>query len=408
MSSINKAKSAKRIKVKSYPGVYCRESSHRKYNGRPDKCYEFTFTNPATNKAGRQKVGWASEGYSAKDASEKRAEHIQKLRHGQTLSEGRKSEVTFGAAFSLYIDHHAKNNKKSFKDDVSLYEHHLKERFEHTLLSQIKPSHLERIKSELKWPTNDPEGRVKLKRKYQEKNKPVPWKSDSTINHIIGCVSRVYNKMILWPNLSGYMGANPVKAVKKLSQARSRQRFLNKEESDALLNELAARSLQTHNLAKLSLGTGMRRGELFNLRWIDIDLTSGIINIPVAKGGKDQKVHLPPQLIEMLKDMATTDSKGYVFTDRNGNKLKDISNVFKRVVDELGLNADVIEHQDKVVWHTLRHTYASWLAQSGKVTLVQLREIMRHKNIETTMQYIHLLPNADGKAAASIVGDILS
>ena len=100
-----------------------------------------------------------------------------------------------------------------------------------------------------------------------------------------------------------------------------------------LLKELTARSPQTHNLAKLSLGTGMRRGELFNLRWIDIDLTSGIINIPIAKGGKDQKVHLPPQLVEMLKEMATTGSNGYVFTDRSGCKLKDISNVFRQGVN---------------------------------------------------------------------------
>lgn len=396
-----------RIKVKTYPGVYYRDSTTRRLNGQPDRCFEFTFTYPATQKTGRKKVGWRSEGYSAKIASEMRAEHIQRLRHGQTLAEGRKTEVTFAEAFDIYYTDHALTNKTSHRDDKSLYQTHLKHRFEHRLLSQVRPTDLERIKAELRWPTEDLDERETIKEEFTEQGKLIPWRSNGTINHILGCVSRIYNKMIQWPERSGYLGSNPSNSVKTLPKSRSRQRFLTKEEAHTLLKALKEKSTQVYALALLSLGTGMRRSELFRMRWVDVDLSNGVINLPNAKGGKDQKVHLPPQGIELLNEMQTEEAYDSVFTDDRGRRLTDISHTYDRTVSDLGLNKGVIDSADKVVWHTLRHTYASWLAQSGKVTLVQLREIMRHKDIKTTMRYVHLLPDADGKTAATIVSDFL-
>ena len=54
----------------------------------------------------------------------------------------------------------------------------------------------------------------------------------------------------------------------------------------------------------------------------------------------------------------------------------------------------------------MRHTFASWLAQSGKVTLMELQKLMRHKNITMTMRYAHLFP--DRKAKSSIIGEMLA
>ncbi|MFQ9367338.1 MAG: tyrosine-type recombinase/integrase [Bilophila wadsworthia] len=56
--------------------------------------------------------------------------------------------------------------------------------------------------------------------------------------------------------------------------------------------------------------------------------------------------------------------------------------------------------------HTMRHTFASWLAQSGKVTLMGLQKLMRHKNITMTMRYAHLFPGQENEKL-SIIGDIL-
>ena len=60
-----------------------------------------------------------------------------------------------------------------------------------------------------------------------------------------------------------------------------------------------------------------------------------------------------------------------------------------------------------VTLHTMRHTFASWLAQSGKVTLMELQKLMRHKNITMTMRYAHLFPGQESEKL-SIIGDMLA
>ena len=66
-----------------------------------------------------------------------------------------------------------------------------------------------------------------------------------------------------------------------------------------------------------------------------------------------------------------------------------------------------MDKRKKVWFHTLRHTFASWLAQSGTVTLQELRDIMRHESIAMTERYAHLIPGkAETKTA--LIGDILA
>ncbi|MDR4025488.1 MAG: tyrosine-type recombinase/integrase [Bilophila sp.] len=60
-----------------------------------------------------------------------------------------------------------------------------------------------------------------------------------------------------------------------------------------------------------------------------------------------------------------------------------------------------------VTLHTMRHTFASWLAQSGKVTLMELQKLMRHKNITMTMRYAHLFSGQESEKL-SIIGDMLA
>jgi integrase len=91
----------------------------------------------------------------------------------------------------------------------------------------------------------------------------------------------------------------------------------------------------------------------------------------------------------------------YIFKSRDGEKLKQISASFERACIELKLMPEDKEDRAKMdkrkkVWfHTFRHTFASWLAQSGTVTLLELRDLLRHSSITMTERYAHLIP---GKA----------
>ncbi len=108
----------------------------------------------------------------------------------------------------------------------------------------------------------------------------------------------------------------------------------------------------------------------------------------------------------MLRDMQERRPYGYVFLNTKGKRVRELSNTFERVVGELGFNKAAKSTVDKVTPHTLRHTYASWLAQSGEVDVYELMEIMRHKEISTTMRYVHLIPDSGGKKAAKVISKI--
>lgn len=94
-----------------------------------------------------------------------------------------------------------------------------------------------------------------------------------------------------------------------------------------------------------------------------------------------------------------------IFQSRTGEQLKQISDTFLRVADALGLNDGVTDSRQKVWFHTLRHTFASWMAQSGTVTLHELRDLMRHDTITMTERYAHLIPGA-AKERTALIGKL--
>lgn len=77
------------------------------------------------------------------------------------------------------------------------------------------------------------------------------------------------------------------------------------------------------------------------------------------------------------------------------------SDTFERTVEELGLNEGVRDRRDKVVFHTLRHTYASWLARSGQGQSV-ISDLLGHASLEMSKRYIHLMPDSRRAAAQAI------
>jgi site-specific recombinase XerD len=78
-----------------------------------------------------------------------------------------------------------------------------------------------------------------------------------------------------------------------------------------------------------------------------------------------------------------------VFPTTKVTRIERISKTFNRVVEELGLNEGITDTRYKVVWHSLRHTYASWLVQSG-VSLYTVQKMLGHSRINMTERYSHL------------------
>jgi integrase len=175
---------------------------------------------------------------------------------------------------------------------------------------------------------------------------------------------------------------------------------LNAEQLAALLDAIEQDSnLQAANFMKMVLFTGMRRGELFKLRWEDIDFERGFIHIRQPKGGKDHKIPLNAAARDLLLNHIKTDSP-HVFPGRGGRQRTDIKKQVNRIKERAGLPKDFR------ALHGLRHFFASTLASSG-VDLHVLGKLLTHRSYSPTLRYVHLRDETL-RRASNLAGDLIS
>lgn len=167
-----------------------------------------------------------------------------------------------------------------------------------------------------------------------------------------------------------------------------------------LLDAICARSTKWWRISLLSLHTGMRAGEIFALQGGDVLLDEARVQIKNPKNQVSRWALLTPTSAQAFTGLDLSPGK-LVFPGRGGRRTKEVSDTFFRAVEELGLNHGVQDSRDKVVFHTLRHTYASWLAKRG-VPLYVIGELMGHTDLEMTKRYAHLCPDMKAAAVAHV------
>jgi len=233
----------------------------------------------------------------------------------------------------------------------------------------------------------------KIKKEMMDKNK-----SPRTIEYILTIIGQIFNKAIEW---GVFNGINPITRVKKPKKDNRRVRFLTYEEAEKLLSELKKRSIQAYEMAYLSLYTGMRLGEIINLTWQDIDFKNDIITIKDTKNNTGRVAYMTENLKKLLIEKYNREKpqslSEIAFKNKRGRKIFVTPEVFFQVVNELGLNDGVTDPRNKVVFHTLRHTFASWLAIQG-TPIYTIKELMGHKSLSMTERYSHLSPDAKREA----------
>ncbi len=156
---------------------------------------------------------------------------------------------------------------------------------------------------------------------------------------------------------------------------------------------------QAGTIMKMALFTGMRRGELFKLKWKDIKFERGFINIRDPKGGPDQKIPLNDAARELLKSYPRSKSP-FVFPGRGGYQRTDINKAVNVIKNNAGLPKDFRP------LHGLRHVYASMLASSGEVDMYTLQKLLTHKSPQMTQRYAHLRDEVL-KKASDLAGAII-
>ena len=141
------------------------------------------------------------------------------------------------------------------------------------------------------------------------------------------------------------------------------------------------------DMMRLVLYSGMRRGELLNLKWNDIDFEKGFIFISNPKGGKSISIPLNERARTILLDHTKTDSE-YVFPGRYGGKRVEMKKTLTRIKEAAELPKEFRP------LHGLRHVFASTLASSGQVDLYTIQRLLTHKSPHMTQRYAHLRDDA--------------
>ncbi|WET09421.1 site-specific integrase [Pseudomonas sp. D3] len=242
----------------------------------------------------------------------------------------------------------------------------------------------------------------------------------STVNRKMGSISGVFSRAVEWE----YIDTHPLAKLKQLKvDSKGVIRYLAADETKRLRDALDARQdeMRTEResantwrtdrhreplpsllqlpftdhlkpMVLVSLNTGMRRGELFDLKWSAVNFDTKTITVAGATTKTSDTRHIPmnKETIDVLEAWKKQVSKSpYVFPGQGGGRFEDVKSAWLKLLERAQI--------DGFRWHDMRHDFASRLVMAG-VPLNTVRDLLGHADIKMTLRYAHLAPGT--KAAA--------
>lgn len=204
----------------------------------------------------------------------------------------------------------------------------------------------------------------------------------ATLNRELSLLKHMYTKAIEW----GKCKENPAKKVKKLKGEVKRVRYLMPDEVQILLSNCKD---DLKPIVSLAVHTGMRQGELFGLRWEQVNLEQGIITLHDTKNGERRDIPMDETVKTILRGIKKKEDQVYVFCNEAGKAFVRLQRSFEVALKKCGI--------EDFRFHDLRHTFASNLVMAGE-DLNTVRELLGHKDLTMTLRYAHLSPNHKTKA----------
>ena len=205
----------------------------------------------------------------------------------------------------------------------------------------------------------------------------------ATINRDLSRLRHMLNIAVEWELLE----ESPMKGMKFLRENNARTRYLSLEECQRLIASCIAPHIRA--IVTVALHSGMRLGEILNLRWHDLDFASGFILVRDSKNGESRHVPMDATLFALFRAYPHRLGTDLVFSSPAGGHIVDVRTGFLNSCKRAGL---IDLH-----FHDLRHTFASQFVMSGG-DLYILKEILGHKSITMTQRYAHLSPTYKIKA----------
>ncbi|TET70706.1 MAG: helix-turn-helix domain-containing protein [Candidatus Aminicenantes bacterium] len=263
-----------------------------------------------------------------------------------------KEPICFEELAEMYIRDYARNNKKSWRTDESRIKV-MKGFFKGKLIDSITSQDVEQYKGKRI------EDGLKL----------------STVNKHIQILSKVFNCGISW----GYMKHNPVKGVKKFAEeAFRRKRVLSREQEKRLFTAIAP--LHLKSMIRIFLNTGLRRKELFQLTWENVNFENRQIFISDTKTSRSRYIPMNEAVYQEFKALNTHGRrKGLVFMNpRTGKAFVDIRRAFYGACRRAGVK--------DLLLLDLRRTFATRLLEAG-ADIITVQHLLGHTSVTTTQIY---------------------
>lgn len=265
-------------------------------------------------------------------------------------------KVTINRLMQMFLDY-SKTNKKSYKSDVSKTKL-IKQYFgESTLIKNITPKMIEDFKTYL----------VESGR------------SKATANRYYEQLSKAFN-MAVDNNL---LLKNPCHSVKKFPLQNYKVRYLTEDEEKRLMVVLPN---YLKDIVIVALNTGLRKTNVLELRWEQINFDFNFIEVLKNKGNKHIILPINKPLMELFNKTPDEERTGYLFVNpETGKPYNDIKRAWHTALKEAKI--------ENFRFHDLRHTVGTRLAKEN-VPVNVIKEILAHSDVKTTMRYVHCASGA--------------
>jgi integrase len=313
-------------------------------------------------------IGKYTAGITQAYCKQKRNEILNKERLGEDIQikHKKKERKTLDNLADIYF-----NDKKIDKYRQNRYNNHIKPVFGNKDITTIKKADIQKFLNNLTDSGQAP----------------------ASVNAVRELLTATFNHSIKEHELKL---TNPCIGIKRLKTDNERERYLTTDEVNILLDKLKDNK-PIWLVVKLSLSTGARIMSVIDIQKKDIDLVHGTVTIKNFKTNSTYTGFLQKDLIEFLKEyLKDFKLNDYVVSIDNGNKptFKNIQWRLKPLLDKLfntELKAD--DRKNRVVIHSLRHTFASHLAING-TPIFTIQKLMDHAKIEQTLRYAKLAPDS--------------
>ncbi len=375
---------AKYISSKKFEGV----QYYLKANG--TKSYSIRYKDEY-GKLKRVKIGSSDEGIDEAYCKNKRIEIVNAQNLGEQppkiVKNHRKKIITLNDIADKYFD--SKENTNSTYERLSKYNKHIKDLLGLYAIDKIKKGDLVNLQAQI----------------VKEKGL-----SKKTANMIIELFSTIFN---YGNSEEEYQLVNPATNVKRYKIVNTRERFLKKDEIQELYHEAilydekACHGKVLELFTKLAVTTGARTEGILHIKKKDIDLQSGTIRIIDFKRDKmtysGYVSHTTKELLE--EQLKLLNYNDYVVSfNNNGLKIsiRKLQYRLKPILDTLfNEGIDVNDRKNRIVIHSLRHTFASLLV-TANTNIKRIQELMNHADITQTMKYAKLDDDENKKAIQNI------